>query len=404
MQIGTNTHERRAQQMKKFHHLNLDKRIKIQYGLTAGFSYSKIAKYVNVNRSSVKREVDKYSTIRKKGANRVKCKRPTCNGCKNVNTCIMRKKYYDAAKAQVSYQKTLTACRSKPQSSKQELISAENVIRRGLKLGQSLYVILHNDKGKNISMSESTIRRYIDKNYFSFGNYMLPEKNSRRVKNTPKNQLIGVENLSSEKAKLRVYRLFSDFEQFVENNPTKQIVEFDTVHGAQKDTHCILTIMFNDTGLQKGLLVKKYDTLDVNIKVKELFSKFGRKELETVFPICIADNGIEFDLFPQIEFDENGEQIIHTFFTRPYTSTDKAKCERNHKLLRRIFPKGKSLDNLTQEAIDEAFSHLNSYPREILGGKTPYETFANLYGNSILVKLNIKKINKKEVSLKPKNN
>ena len=73
-------------------------------------------------------------------------------------------------------------------------------------------------------------------------------------------------------------------------------------------------------------------------------------------------------------------------------------------ILRRIFPKGKSLDNLTQEAIDEAFSHLNSYPREILGGKTPYETFANLYGKNILAKLNIKKIRKKEVSLKPKNN
>ena len=387
--------------MKKFHHLNLDKRIKIQYGLTAGLSYSKIAEYIDINRSSIKREVEKHSTIRKKGANRSKCKRPTCNGCKNVNKCIMTKKYYDAGKAQVTYHRTLTTCRSKPQASKQELISAENELRKGLELGQSLYVILSNDKDKNISMSESTIRRYIDKNYFSFGNYMLPEKNSRRVKKTPKNQLIGVENLSTEKAKLRVYRLFSDFQEFVKNNPTKQITEFDTVHGAQKDTQCILTIMFNNRSLQKGLLVKKYDTLDVNKKIKELFSKFSKKELQTLFPICLADNGIEFDLFPQIEFDENGEQIIHTFFTRPYTSTDKAKCERNHKLLRRIFPKGKSFNILTQEIVDEGFSHLNNYPREILGGKTPYEVFEDLYGTEILAKLNIRKINKKEVSLKP---
>lgn len=404
MQVGTNPNERSVQQMKKFHHLNLDKRIKIQYGLTAGFSYSKIAKYIDANRSSVKREVEKHSTIRKKGANRSKCKRPTCNGCKNVNTCIMTKKYYDAGKAQVIYHKTLTTCRSKPQASKQELISVENEIRKGLELGQSLYVILANDKDKNISMSESTIRRYIDKNYFSFGNYMLPEKNSRRAKKTPKNQLIGVENLSTEKAKLRVYRLFSDFQEFVKNNPTKQITEFDTVHGVQKDTQCILTIMFNDRGLQKGLLVNKYDTLDVNRKIKELFSRFSKKELENLFPICLADNGMEFDLFPQIEFDENGEQIIHTFFTRPYTSTDKAKCERNHKLLRRIFPKGKSHDILTQEIVDEGFSHLNNYPREILGGKTPYEVFEELYGAEILAKLDIRKINKKEVSLKPINN
>ena len=71
-------------------------------------------------------------------------------------------------------------------------------------------------------------------------------------------------------------------------------------------------------------------------------------------------------MFPQIEFDENGEQLIHTFFTRPYKSSDKARCERNHRELRKLFPKGKPLAHFTQEQIDEAFSHLNSSTRKVL--------------------------------------
>jgi IS30 family transposase len=46
-------------------------------------------------------------------------------------------------------------------------------------------------------------------------------------------------------------------------------------------------------------------------------------------------------------FEENGEEIVETFFSRPYGSTDKAKCERNHKFVRYILPRSRSLNNLT---------------------------------------------------------
>ena len=48
------------------------------------------------------------------------------------------------------------------------------------------------------------------------------------------------------------------------------------------------------------------------------------------------------------------------------------------------------------------FSHINSTPRKSLGGKTPYEIFAFLYGKDIADKLNIQKINKDEVNTTPR--
>lgn len=43
----------------------------------------------------------------------------------------------------------------------------------------------------------------------------------------------------------------------------------------------------------------------------------------------------------------------------------------------------------------------NSFPREKLSGKTPYETFKFIYGKNILERLNIKEIKKDDVNLTP---
>ena len=47
------------------------------------------------------------------------------------------------------------------------------------------------------------------------------------------------------------------------------------------------------------------------------------------------------------------------------------------------------------------FSHINSTPRASLNGKTPYEAFTFFYGEELLNKLNIKKIDRDEVTLMP---
>ena len=47
------------------------------------------------------------------------------------------------------------------------------------------------------------------------------------------------------------------------------------------------------------------------------------------------------------------------------------------------------------------FSHINSTPRESLGGKTPYEIFTFIYNENLAKKLGIQKIEKDEVTTTP---
>lgn len=38
----------------------------------------------------------------------------------------------------------------------------------------------------------------------------------------------------------------------------------------------------------------------------------------------------------------------------------KGSCDVNHEMIRRILPKGKTFDNLTQEDVNKIMSHINS--------------------------------------------
>ena len=98
----------------------------------------------------------------------------------------------------------------------------------------------------------------------------------------------------------------------------------------------------------------------------------------------------------------NQIQIIKTFYTRPYKSSDKPTCERLHEFVRYVLPKGHSLDHLTQDNLDDVFSHINSYSRKSLGDKCPYNLVKRAFGTGFLKDINIRKINPKDVCLKPR--
>ena len=59
------------------------------------------------------------------------------------------------------------------------------------------------------------------------------------------------------------------------------------------------------------------------------------------------------------------------------------------------------MNNYNQEKIDLMMSHINSYLRAELGGHSPYDVFSFMYGPTILDKLNIRRIDPSEVTLKP---
>ena len=70
-------------------------------------------------------------------------------------------------------------------------------------------------------------------------------------------------------------------------------------------------------------------------------------------------------------------------------------------MIRRVIPKGTSMDHLTQDDIDLMMSHINSYSRKKLNNQSPHQLFSTIFSEDILTKLNIKSIPANEINLTP---
>lgn len=121
-----------------------------------------------------------------------------------------------------------------------------------------------------------------------------------------------------------------------------------------------------------------------------------------LFPVILTDCGSEFSDPVPIEKDKDGELRSLVFYCNPSAPYQKGGIEVAHELVRRILPKGRSFDNLQQEDIDLMLSHINSYKREKLNSRSANQLFSFLYGDDILLKLNIREIEPNDIVLAPK--
>ena len=71
-------------------------------------------------------------------------------------------------------------------------------------------------------------------------------------------------------------------------------------------------------------------------------------------------------------------------------------------MLRMILPKKTSFEYLTQWDLRTIVDHINSTPRESLGGRTPYDVALENYGIDILKALQLRSIPPDKVNLTPK--
>ena len=72
-----------------------------------------------------------------------------------------------------------------------------------------------------------------------------------------------------------------------------------------------------------------------------------------------------------------------------------------HQLNCRILPKGTSFDRLSQLDVNRVLSHVDSYAREKLNDKSPFESFSFLFGKDILDKLGIWQVPAVDIVLTP---
>ena len=79
----------------------------------------------------------------------------------------------------------------------------------------------------------------------------------------------------------------------------------------------------------------------------------------------------------------------------------KPRIEKAHVLLRRIIPKRSSFTKLTAEDVCVMICHLNSYHKESLDNKTPFDLMKGKDNKKLLDILNLSPVPPDEVNLSP---
>lgn len=401
-------------------HLTLEDRKKIQEGLERGLSRTEIAKNINKHISTVAKEIKNRRKLKPRNPfnnpitctkfkecrichgncseyEEIKCTRRdrkvgVCNLCPDISKCRLDKYFYYAKQAHESYLYILKDSREGVNLNTKEMLEIVDIIKPLLKQGQSIYQILKNHP--EIKMCSKTLYMYIESGIFQdygINNFSLRRQVSmkKRKKLKKRKEPVNYEG-----------RRYKDYLEFVKENPTIPTTQMDTVYNHQ-DGPYIQTFIFQNTGLMIGFLHTE-KTSESMASTLDNLQETLKDDYQKLFSLLLTDRGSEFEKYELFEVNtETGEIRSNIFYCDPQTPSQKPHVENNHNYVRNIIPNGKTLKNLPQEDLNLMFSHINSTPRKVLNGKTPYEAFEFLYGNEILEKLNIQKIEKDMVTLQP---
>ena len=428
-------------QEQKYMRLTITERRAIEQGLNARMSIRMIAGSLGRNTSTVSREIVRNAVHRKTGGNWEEfndcanrdgcdkshicsnpgCKRAsccgcqfcfrvcneyikerclltehppyTCNGCKSRRYCTLEKVLYKAGIAQKTADEVLSDTRSGIDMTEAERKRLDGVISPLVKQGQSPYHILANNKDV-LMVSEKTLYTYIAAGLFTATSTDL--KCKVRMKPRKTKPIIRVDR-ECMKGRTR-----KDFIEFIDENPDTAVVEMDSVLGKKgKGEKVLLTIHFPHAEFMLAFLRNANTARSVSEAFCWLRTTLGHKDFSRAFPLITVDRGSEFTDPEAIERDEKGRVWTRLYYCDPYSSYQKPHVENGHRLVRMVLPKGTSFNSLTQDKVILMMCHINSYAREALGGRTPIDVFADMYGMEIAKKLGIRKINPNDIILKP---
>ena len=312
-----------------------------------------------------------------------------CNGCGNRNSCSLEKRFYYAQDAQKEYQLVLSESRSGISLSEDEIRHLDEIVSPLIRKQQSPHHICVTNRD-SIMVSERTIYRLVDARIISAMNIDLPRKvrYSARKKPSP---------LKVDKA-CRIGRDYNSFVTYMQQHPDAAVTQLDSVEG-KKGGKVLLTIHFVKTELMLAFLREYNDSQSVIDIFERLYLELLPDSFIKIFKVCLADNGSEFSNPTAIEFDRQYNLRTRIFYCDPSAPYQKGSAERNHEFIRMFIPKGSDIDNFTQADISLMMDHINSYARESLGDKCPYEAFAFLYGQKILDRLGCHRIPPQDVTL-----
>lgn len=427
-------------QTAKHKHINIHDRIKIEQLLNETFKLVDIADYLNRDPRGISYEikVHRYLTIRSNARNKCgiqnRCRETrlchqcssglckycghtkcndycpkfqsepqcktimrfpyVCNGCADIKNCELPKWFYKANKAHDEYRENISQWKSNCQLTDQKLKELNLILSEGVKKGISIDVIL---KMNNINHAPSSIYRWINNNLFTVKNIDLKRKvrYRQRVTNKPKAIAINYQYLEG--------RNFSDYGNYILNNPTANIWQMDTIEGVKGENEtAVLSLLYTKTNLQLYFKLESICREEVNKVFTSIREYLGTELFQVIFECILTDNGKEFKDPLSIEIDPlTGEKLISVFYCESRRSDQKGKCEKNHEHFRECLPKGISLNPYSISHIHYISNQVNNYPRKALSYQSPLVA-SKLFLPEIVFDLNcLQEITHHHLNLKP---
>ena len=312
-----------------------------------------------------------------------------CNGCLDRYNCTLEKKIYKPDIAQAAYKELLTEARTGISVSEEEIAGLEKVMAPLVRQKQSIHHICVHNRDE-VMVSERSLYRMVDGGLFSFRNIDLPRKVRYKARKTK-------QEFKVDRA-CRTGRDWQAFLRRMEESPDTAVVQIDSVEG-KKGSAVLLTVHFVKSEFMLAFYREHNDSRSVNDIFNSLYETLGAEGFKKIFPLILADNGSEFSNPSAIETTKEGEQRTQVFYCDPNAPQQKGSAERNHEFIRYFLPKGKDISIYGQAHISLMMDHINSYSRESLGDKCPYDVFGFLYGREILDKLGCRRIPPKEITL-----
>ena len=323
-----------------------------------------------------------------------------CNGCETEQKCTLQKRFYLQQSAQNDYQTLLTEARQGSNITQEELQKLDAFTSPLIKKGQTPHHIFVSNPNQ-FPCCEKTLYRYINDCKLTARNIDLP----RVCRLKPRKKKSTERKIDRN---CRVNRTYDDYLEFMKQNPDTAVVQMDTVESKQGGS-VLLTVHLTICNFMLAFYRERNTAQSVIDIFDQLYYLLGEKNFRKLFPLLLTDNGSEFSNPLKIEFGgdstdaspDESTRRTRVFYCDPSMPSQKGSAERHHEQIRRIIPPGHSIEHLEQSDITLMMNHINSYVRESLGNKTPYELCRYLYGQEILDLLGAKLIPANEVIMLP---
>lgn len=330
--------------MKKFRHLDWSDRLCIEKCYNAGKSCFEIARLLGFAPSSIYREVKRglYSHL---GAET--SRRPW---------------HYSAQIAQdyTDHQATAKGPEIKLGNNYGFAADVAQQINHGISLD---IIVSQKRQAHEWTVSTATLYRYIDRGYIpGITNRHLPEK-SRRKQRKP--------------GQIRTTRAPKGLP--IDRRPEEVTArlsfghwEMDSVIGKAKGKRQSLLVLTERMTRFEIIVRAASKTSAATVSALErTLSKFPQGTFKTI----TVDNGSEFQDCYGMEHDKRGNKRLTVYYCHPFSSCERGSNERNNRIIRRYFPKGRSMSSVTQKDCDRAAAAINAMPRKILDYRTAAQLF-----------------------------